>query len=107
MVISLGKTSQYLYYWTPTFAILAKNEETFFWCLVKFKVALMVFLAVCHTLDHDHVKGNFILFAMNIKVVVISWGKTSHYSYIWTLVLSVSAKNTENMFRFGSSSKSF
>ena len=37
----------------------------------------MVFVAVCHTLDNDHVKGNFILLAMSIKVMAILWGKTS------------------------------
>ena len=50
--------------------------ETFFGS-VKFKVVLMVFVAACHTLDDDHVKGNFILSGMNIKVMAISWGKTS------------------------------
>ena len=32
----------------------------------------MVFLAFSHTLDNDHVKGSFIFFAKNIKVMVIS-----------------------------------
>ena len=31
----------------------------------------MVFVGVCHTLDNDHVKGNFILFATSIKVMAI------------------------------------
>ena len=52
----------------------------------------MVFVAVCHTLDNDHVKGNFILFAMSIKVIVISWGKTSYYYFDWTPTFAVLAK---------------
>ena len=52
----------------------------------------MVFVAVCHTLDNDHVKGNFILFAMSIKVMVISWGKTSYYYFDWTPHFAVLAK---------------
>ena len=74
--------------------------ERFFRFSVKFKVVLMVFLAVCHTLDNDHVKGNFILFAMSIKVMVISLGKTSQYSYYCTPVFAVSAKNKETFFGF-------
>ena len=53
----------------------------------------MVFVAVCHTLDNDHVKGNFILFAMSIKVMVISWGKTSYYYFDWTPTFAVLDKN--------------
>ena len=52
----------------------------------------MVFVAVCHALDNDHVKGNFILFAMSIKVMVISWGKTSYYYFDWTPTFAVLAK---------------
>ena len=52
----------------------------------------MVFVAVCHTLDNDHVKGNFILFAMSIKVMVISWGKTSYYYFDWTPTFAVLTK---------------
>ena len=52
----------------------------------------MVFVAVCHTLDNDHVKGNFILFAMSIKVMVISWGKTSYYYFDWIPTFAVLAK---------------
>ena len=52
----------------------------------------MVFVAVCHTLDNDHVKGNLILFAMSIKVMVISWGKTSYYYFDWTPTFAVLAK---------------
>ena len=61
----------------PSFCHFKDNKETFFRFSVKFKVVPMVFVAFCHTLDNDHVKGNFILFAMVIKVMVISWGKTS------------------------------
>ena len=60
---------------------------------MKVKVILMVFVAFCHTLDNGHVNGNFILFAMNIKVMVISWGKTSQYYYYWTPTFAVLAKN--------------
>ena len=55
----------------------------------------MVFVAFCHTLDIDHVKSYFIFFAMNIKVMVISWGKASQHFNFWTSCLSVSAKNTK------------
>ena len=51
-----------------------KISVTYFGFSVKFKVVLMVFVTVCHTLDNDHVKGNFILFAMSVKVMVISRG---------------------------------
>ena len=71
------KTSQYYFGWTSVFAVLTKSKETFFRFSVKFKVILMVFVAVCHTLDNDHVKGNFILFGMSIKVMAISWKKMS------------------------------
>ena len=81
-----GKTSQKYFYWTyfdwtPVFAVLTKSKESFFRFSVKFKVVLMVFVAVYHTFYNDHVKGNFILFAMIIKVMAISWGKTSQCSY--------------------------
>ena len=49
----------------------------------------MVFVAVCHTLDNDHVKGNFILFAMSIKVMPILWGKTSQKCFDWTPTFAV------------------
>ena len=53
----------------------------------------MVFVAFCHTFDNNNVKGKLILFAMNNKVMIVSWGKTSQYFYSWIPVLSVSAKN--------------
>ena len=53
----------------------------------------MVFVAVCHTLDNIHVKGNFILFAMSIKVMAVLWGKTSYYYFDWTPTFAVLAKN--------------
>ena len=52
----------------------------------------MVFVAVCHTLDNDHVKGNFILFAMSIKVMVISWGKRRIITLIGPPTFAVLAK---------------
>ena len=51
----------------------------------------MVFVAICHTLDNDRVKGNFILFAMSIKVMVISWGKMSQRFFDWTPTFAVLA----------------
>ena len=60
----------------------------------------MVFVAVCHTLDNDHVKGNFILFAMSIKVMAILWGKTSQYYFDWTPTFAVLAKKHYFFFRF-------
>ena len=69
------KTSQCYFDWTPVFDVWAKITKTFFGFSAKFKVVRMVFVAVCHTLDNDHVKGNFILFAWSIKAMVISWGK--------------------------------
>ena len=67
----------------------------------------MVFVAVCRTLDNDHVKGNFILFAMSIKVMAILWGKMSQKYFDWTPVFDVSAKITKTFFGFRPSSKSF
>ena len=60
----------------------------------------MVFVAVCHTLDNDHVKGNFILFAMSIKVMAISWRKTSYYCFDWTPTFVVLAKKHYFFFCF-------
>ena len=60
----------------------------------------MVFVAVCHTLDNDRVKGNFILFAMSIKVMAISWGKTSQKHFDWTPTFAVLAKKHHFFFRF-------
>ena len=62
----------------------------------------MVFVAVCHTLDNDHVKSNFILFAMSIKAMVISWGKTSYYYFDWTPTFAVLAKKHYFFFVFRS-----
>ena len=39
-----------------------------------------------------HVKGNFILFAMSIKVMAVLWGKTSYYYFDWTPTFAVLAK---------------
>ena len=77
-----------------------KTKKHFFRFLVKLKVVLLVFVAVCHTFDNDHVKGNFILFAMNIKVMVILWGKTSQQCYYWTPVFAVLTKSKESFFGF-------
>ena len=66
MAILWGKTSQYYFDWTPTFAVLAKNI-IFFRFSVMFNIVRMVFVLFCHQLDNDHVKGNFILFAMTIE----------------------------------------
>ena len=60
----------------------------------------MVFVAVCHTLDNDHVKGNFILFAMSIKVMAILWGKTSQKYFDWTPTFAVLAKKHNFFSRF-------
>ena len=60
----------------------------------------MVFVAVCHTLDNDHVKGNFILFAMSIKVMAILWGKTSQNYFDWTPTFAVLAKKHHFFFDF-------
>ena len=85
----------------------SKNHKNFFGVSAKFKVVLMVFVAVCHTLDNDHVKSNFILFAMSHKVMVISWGKTSYYYFDWTPTFAVLAKKHYFFFVFRSYSKSF
>ena len=61
----------------------------------------MVFVAVCHTLDNAHVKGNFILFAMSIKVMAILWGKTSQKYFDWTPTFAVVAKNIIFLWFFG------
>ena len=85
-------TSQLYFDWTPVFDVSGKNRKTFFDYSAKFKVVLMVFVAVCHTLDNDHVEGNFILFAMSIEVMAILWGKTSEKYFDWTLTFAVLAK---------------
>ena len=51
-----------------------------------------MFVFLCHLFDNDHVKGNFILFSMNIKVMVTLWGKTSYYYFDWTPTFAVLAK---------------
>ena len=84
--------SQYYFDWTPVFDVSAEITKFFFGFSAKFKVVLMVFVAVCHTLDNDRVKGNFILFAMSIKVMAILWGKTSQNYFDWTPVFAVLAK---------------
>ena len=58
----------------------------------------MVFVAVCHTLDNDHVKGNFILFAMTIESSEVFCRKTTQYYFDWTPVFDVSAKITKTFF---------
>ena len=52
----------------------------------------MVFVLFCHQLDNDRVKGNFILFAMSIKVMAILWGKTLQNYFDWTPTFAVLAK---------------
>ena len=52
-----------------------------------------MFVLFCHQLDNDHVKGNFILFAMSIKVMAILRGKTSQKYFDWTPTFAVLAKN--------------
>ena len=52
----------------------------------------MVSVLFCHQLDNIHVKGNFILFAMSIEVMAISWGKTSQKYFDWTPTFAGLAK---------------
>ena len=59
----------------------------------------MVFVLFCHQLDNDHVKGNFIFFAMSNKVMALLWGKTSQKHFDWTPTFAVLAKNI-SFFRF-------
>ena len=73
----------------------------FFIVSSKFKVVLMVFVAVCHKLDNTHVKGNFILFAMSIKVMAVLWGKTSQRYFDWTPTFAVLAKEHYFFWFFG------
>ena len=80
---------------------VSKKHNIFFIVFSKFKVVLMVFVAVCHTLDNDHVKGNFILFAICIKVMAILWGKTSYYYFDWTPTFAVLAKKLFFFWFFG------
>ena len=103
----LSENVAMLFWLDPGFWRLSKNHKNFFCFSAKFKVVLMVFVAVCHTLDNDHVKGNFILFAMSIKVMVISWRKTSYYYFDWTPTFAVLAKKLYFLFVFWSYSKSF
>ena len=76
VVISRGKRAIFLFL-DPSFVRFSKKHKNSFPIWVKFKVILMVFAIFCHQLDNIHVKGNFILFAMNSKVMAILWGKTS------------------------------
>ena len=92
MAVLWGKTSQYYFDWTPVFDASAKITKFFFCFSAKVKVVLMAFVLFCHTLDNDHVKGNFILFAMSIKVMAVLWGKTSYYYIDWTPTFAVLAK---------------
>ena len=72
---------------------VSKKQNFFFIVSAKFKVVLMVFVAVCHTLDNDHVKGNFILFAMSIEVMAILWGKRRKSTLIGPQLLPFQQKN--------------
>ena len=107
MAISWGKTSYYCFDWTPVFAVLAKKHYFFSRFSVMFKIVLMVFVLFCHQLDNIHVKGNFILFAMSVKVMAILWGKTSQKYFDWTPTFAVVAKKHYFFFVFWSCSKSF
>ena len=60
---------------------------------------MMVFVLFCHQLDNIHVKGNFILFAISIKVMAILRGKTSRKYFDWTPTFAVLAK--KRLFFFG------
>ena len=64
----------------------------FFDFSVKFKVVLMVFVLFCHQLDNDHVKGNFILFAMKIESWRVFCRKTSQKYFDWTPTFAVLTK---------------
>ena len=77
----------------PNFCRFSKKTLVLFGVSAKFKVVLMVFVAVCHTLDNDHVKDNFIRFAMSIKVMAVLWGKTSQFYFDWTPTFAVLGKN--------------
>ena len=101
------KTSQYYFDWTLVFDVWAKFTKTLFGFSAKFKVVVLVFVGVCHTLDNDHVKGNFILFAMSIKVMAILWGKTSQKCFDWISTFAVLAKKHYFFFVFWSCSISF
>ena len=101
------KTSQYYFDWTPVFDVSAKITKTFFGFSAKFKVVLMVFVLFCHQLDNDHVKGNFILFAMMIESSWVFCRKTSQKYFDWTPTFVVLAKKHYYFSIFLSSSKSF
>ena len=60
----------------------------------------MVFVLFCHQPDNIHVQGDFILFAMSIKVMAILWGKTSQQYFDWTPTFAVLAKKRSFFFDF-------
>ena len=91
----------------PGFWRLSKNHKNFFWFFGQVQSRSDGVCSICHTLDNDHVKGNFILFAWSIKVMVNLWGKTSYYYFDWTPTFSVLAKKLYFLFVFWSYSKSF
>ena len=76
VVISWGKRRN-IHIFGPQFCPFHQKIQKLFPLWVKFIVVLMVFAIFCHQLYNIHVKSNLILFAMNTKVMAISWGKTS------------------------------
>ena len=78
----MGENVAIVLFLDPSFVGFSKKHRKFFPFLVKFKVVLMVFAIFCHQLYDIHVKGNFILFAMNIKVMAIL-GRKRLYSTLF------------------------
>ena len=54
----------------------------------------------CHQLDNIHVKGNFLLFGMSVKVMAILWEKLSQKYSDWTSTFAALAKKASVFFRF-------
>ena len=91
----------------PNFCRFSKKPLFFFRFSVLFNIVLMVFVLFCHQLDNDHVKGNFILFAMMIESWWVFCRKTSQYYFDWTPTFAVLTKKHYFFFVFRSCSKSF
>ena len=103
----MGENVVLLLWLDPNFCRFSKKTLFFFRFSVMFKIVLMVFVLFCHQLDNDHVKGNFILFAMMIESWWVFCRKTSQYYFDWTPTFAVLTKKHYFFFVFRSCSISF
>ena len=63
----VGKCRNVNLFSPPFLIVWGKTTREMFWIIsLKFKVILMVVVALCHQLDNIQAKGNFVYFSMNI-----------------------------------------